>query len=86
MVNLSPRSATSFVGGCASPELFDLFPMMSDCSEHACHIKARGPTGHDEECALQSLGTDMTRKIVESARFETLPEDNYSGMPIAISS
>jgi len=28
VVELSPRSATSFVGGSASPELFELFPMM----------------------------------------------------------
>ena len=71
MVDLFPRSATDdFVGGYASPVLLDLFPMMSDCSKHACHIKARGPTGHDEECALQSLGIDVTRKIVESVRFE----------------
>jgi len=79
VVDLSARSATSFVGGYASPVLFDLFPMMSDCPKHACHIKARGPTGHDEECALQSLVIDMTSKIVG------LPEDNYSGMPIAVS-
>jgi len=102
VIDLSPRSATDFVGGSAHPGLFassgtvspwliclpappptgvggyahpvlfDLFPMMSDCPKHACHIKARGPTGHDEECALQSLGIDMTRKIVESVRFETL--------------
>jgi len=85
VADLPPRFATSFVGGSASPGLFDLFLMMSDCPKHACHIKARGPTGHDEECALQSLGIAMTRKIVESVRFETLPENNYSGMPIAIS-
>jgi len=69
VVDLPPRSATDFVGGYASPGLFDLFPMMSDCPKHACHIKARGPTGHDKECALQSLGIDMTRKIMESVRF-----------------